>query len=344
MPAEHDLTPRQIELLRTVEQACSRFPGSDVLVTNGTGGEDQYRRVIEDTVLPPSAKVVWLVLAGQGRSMRPFPALPAIQQLANIQSASTFSGSLEILRINRWLTVSQPGDPAMVRVVMLHSPPLPSQDVLAIDRGHVAYLDRLRLHDQRRIRTLVADALWELQPDQRDHGDTAKERWIFARSRRIGPRAAPGQLELAFGVVAARDSQGDPRRTASESASLIYPSRWTPEQVRLANRYLSMVSSSLRQAVLDELEGRVGAVSRGAAPVYDELRFLKRLCEAARAGTFEPNLGGPVRREREQEQQRRLAHRPNAAGRKEDARNAAAAARAFEQIWASLGDTPDSTG
>ena len=344
MRAEHDLTPRQIELLRTVEQACSRFPGSDVLVTNGTGGEDQYRRVIEDTVLPPSAKVVWLVLAGQGRSMRPFPALPAIRRLANIHSASTFDGSLEILRINRWLTVSQPGDPAMVRVAMLHSPPLPAQDVLAIDRAYVGYLVGLRSHGQRRIRTLVADALWELQSGQRDHGDTAKERWAFARTRRVGPRDTPDQLDLAFDVVAARDRQGDPRRTASEPESLIYPSRWTPEQVRLANRYLSTVSSSLRQPVLDELEGRVGAVARGAAPVYDELRFLKRLCEAARAGTFEPNLGGPVRREREQEKQRGIAHRPRAAGRKEDARNAAAAARAFEQIWATLGNSSDSTG
>ncbi|RTZ79070.1 MAG: hypothetical protein DSZ01_04350 [Gammaproteobacteria bacterium] len=46
-----------------------------------------------------------------------------------------------------------------------------------------------------------------------------------------------------------------------------------------------------RQAVLDELAGRFQAELRGMKPVYDEIRFLARLCELARSGEFHPNLG-----------------------------------------------------
>ncbi len=340
MRVERQITRRQRKLLEIIEQACRRYPGANVLVAARAGGKDQYRRVVEDAVLPPSSKVLWLVMAAQAQQVRPFPAMPDLQRLANIRSPSAFTGSLEILRVNRWLTVSQAEDSATVRVSMLHSPPLALQDVLVVDREYVAYLEDLREQGQRYIRTPVDDALREIQMGRRDVGGAANGRWAFARPIRASQRDAGGQMELAFSGLGLRD-----RQSGNESENLIFPVRWTPEQVRLAHRYVSTVPSGLRQAVIDELEGRVGAVARGAAPVYNELRFLKRLCKAARAGTFHPNLGGPVRREREKEVQRRVAQRPRAIGRKEDSRNSAAAARAFEQIWASLNEnSSDSTG
>lgn len=336
-----DRSPRQLALLRTIEQARAQFPGMGAVLVNATQVEEGGRRVIEDAVLPPSAKVLWLVLAGGTAPTRPFPPTRTLRELTNIRSSSVFNDALEILRINRWVTVSK--GTTSVPVYVLRSSPLPLKDAVVVDAGYEAHLEHARSHGRQRIRMLAAQALQELQNGQRIRGNAQRDRWGFARPTKLTQRGTSGQMQLALGRVSSEDFENDAQATAPESEGLIYPSRWAPEQTRLAKRYLSSVTSSLRQAVLDELEGRIAAAVRGAPPVYDELRFLKRLCDAARAGTFEPNLGGPVRRQREREEERRAAHRPRAVGPKEDARNDAAAARAFDEIWATLdGGSSDS--
>ncbi len=338
-----DRTPRQLALLRTIEQARAQFPGTGAVLVNAIQVEEGSRRVIEDAVLPPSAKVLWLVLAGGTAPTRPFPPTRTLRELTNIRSSSIFNDSLEMLRINRWVTISE--DSAGVRVHVLHASPLPLEDMVVVDAGYEAYLEHARSHGRQRIRMLAAQALRELQKGQRIRGSPGRDRWAFARPTRLTHGHASGQMQLTLGNASSKDLETDARPTAPESEGLIYPIRWAPEQTRLAKRYLSSVKSSLRQAVLDELEGRVAAVARGAPPVYDELRFLRRLCDAARAGTFEPNLGAPVRRQRERENERRATCRPRAVGPREDARNDAAAARAFDQIWATLdGGSSDSKG
>ncbi len=78
----------------------------------------------------------------------------------------------------------------------------------------------------------------------------------------------------------------------------------------MADRYLDRVPPALRQPVLDELEGRFQAELRGMKPVYDEIRFMARLCKLARSGEFNPNLGIKVfeaRQSRELGRQRAAA-------------------------------------
>ena len=73
--------------------------------------------------------------------------------------------------------------------------------------------------------------------------------------------------------------------------TLIYPPRLSATQRQVAEGYLAQLAPELRQPVLDELQGRLASEQRGMPPVYDELRFLQRLCSAAQAGNFVPNLG-----------------------------------------------------
>jgi len=112
-------------------------------------------------------------------------------------------------------------------------------------------------------------------------------------------------------AAAVRNSNGgDP------SAQLVYPGRLTPEQRETAARQLAALPDDLRQAVLDELEGRLRAERQGAKPVYDALSYLRHLCGKAAAGDFEANLGlevGGERRRRQAEAERcrqaQLAHK-----------------------------------
>jgi hypothetical protein len=82
----------------------------------------------------------------------------------------------------------------------------------------------------------------------------------------------------------------------------VYPERLTPKQREAAVRHLAEISDGQRQAVLDELEGRLRAERHGAKPVYDELSYLRHLCGKAKAGDFEANMGLKVQLERRQRQ------------------------------------------
>ena len=84
---------------------------------------------------------------------------------------------------------------------------------------------------------------------------------------------------------------------------LVYPERLTPEQRETAARQLTAIPGDLRQAVLDELEGRLRAERQGAKPVYDALSYLRHLCGKAAAGDFEANLGLKIRDERRRRQE-----------------------------------------
>ena len=126
---------------------------------------------------------------------------------------------------------------------------------------------------------------------------------------------------------------------------LVYPRRLTARQRELADRYLEPVPEQDRQSLLDELEGRFRAEQRGARPVYDELRYLHRLCARVKAGRFQPNLGLKVeeeRRARREEAERRLAAR-QARQREQPSRDPGEVSdldRRFAALRKSLGRSP----
>lgn len=111
-----------------------------------------------------------------------------------------------------------------------------------------------------------------------------------------------------------------PRAKESDSAApLIFPKRLSANQREIAARYLERVPVAQRQGVLDELEGRLRAEQHGAKPVYDELRYLHRLCAQVRGGGFQPNLGLKVQGERD-ERARAAEQRRQAARESQDER------------------------
>ena len=105
---------------------------------------------------------------------------------------------------------------------------------------------------------------------------------------------------------------------------LIFPERLGDEHRETAIRYLSTLQPAQRQPILDELEGRFIAETKGMTPVYDEINFLQSLCTLMRKGKFRPNLGLRVRDARNAESRtEKLGQRPEAkplAKETEDAR------------------------
>lgn len=80
--------------------------------------------------------------------------------------------------------------------------------------------------------------------------------------------------------------------------ALVFPRGLTENQRTLAVHYLRRVPTTMRQAVLDELDGRVRAANHGAKPLYDPVRYLHRLCVEVEEGRFVVNLGEAILAER----------------------------------------------
>ena len=75
-------------------------------------------------------------------------------------------------------------------------------------------------------------------------------------------------------------------KTVPKPSGLRYPSRLSENERVPADRYLERLLADRRQQVLDELEGRIRAEKKGAAPVISEVQFLIHLCRCVEKGTF----------------------------------------------------------
>ena len=88
-------------------------------------------------------------------------------------------------------------------------------------------------------------------------------------------------------------------QAAEDRPALVYPACFTPEERIRADDRLAGVPAMLRQALLDELEGRIRTGQQGGEPVRSALGYLSYLCRRAQEGAFQPARGLKVQEERE---------------------------------------------
>lgn len=130
--------------------------------------------VIQDPVLEPVDKLVWMVVMLHARETGGRTAFPSYERLArqaNIASTSTISRAIAVLRITRWLTLC-----ATVRsnkgqfkgnVYVLHDEPLPLADALYLDGDYMQFVSRSLAHHHARVRAVAQGVLDSLDEDIR---------------------------------------------------------------------------------------------------------------------------------------------------------------------------------
>lgn len=235
-------------------------------------------------------------------------------------------------------------------VYALHDEPLPLADALHLDPDYMAFLQAARRHHHARVRRIAAALCASLDADIRAGKDVLAPVNLIERRLEALHAIHQGGGRRYFSFSAAilsslantgaehedidqdQNSKAVPRsskdinktttttktdseragRTSAALGNLIFPAHLEDNQRALAMRYLAQVPVEHRQAVLDELEGRLQAARHGAKPVYDALRYLHHLCAEASRGGFHPNLGLKVqgareRRRREAERSREEA-------------------------------------
>ena len=106
--------------------------------------------LIEDSVLEPVDKVIWLVLMVRAFNNDGVTLLPAHQELAksaNVTARQTVSRSLSILRCRRWMTVCRTswrkGGKRRGSAYALHASPLPVVDTIYLDPHYESFLEDL---------------------------------------------------------------------------------------------------------------------------------------------------------------------------------------------------------
>ncbi len=130
--------------------------------------------VVQDPVLEPVDKLVWMVICQGGRGSGAkaiFPSYTDIARLANVSSTSTVSRAIAILRATRWLSLCARSREASGRfggnVYALHDEPLPLVDALHLDPGYMAFLEDAGRHYHARVRRIASAVSASLDEDIR---------------------------------------------------------------------------------------------------------------------------------------------------------------------------------
>lgn len=376
-PETHALNALIRETIAQLEAARSESP-VDAMLFLGAWHQAFPALLVQDPVLEPVDKVTWMVIRQRaqetGRNTA-FPGYSEIARKANVASTSTVSRAIAVLRVTRWLSlcarVRDPGGRFRGNVYALHDEPLPLADALHLDPDYMAFLRESLQHHHARVHAVAQGVIDSIDQDIEAGQDVCAP--VSPMERRLDAVKAlnrQGALRYfsfnAKAMARLRNAPGagddqdqdqnskpveertrppilDPPKSklVPPDPGLIYPKRLTANQRELAARYLAAIPAPQRQAVLDELEGRLRAEQYGAKPVYDELRYLHHLCTKVNGGGFQANLGLKVgqersRRQREAEQRTASAKRDEHGSRRPQPRGPAAEA-SLETLRKSLG-------
>ncbi|MCU7804230.1 MAG: helix-turn-helix domain-containing protein [Candidatus Thiodiazotropha sp. (ex Lucinoma borealis)] len=330
----------------TIEHAedGAGHPSSDSMLFLGNRHASFPTLVVQDPILEPVDKLVWMAIrlqASEAGGNTAFPSYAYIAKMANVSSTATISRAIAILRATRWLTLCARVRGASGRfhgnVFALHDEPLPLVDAIHLDSSYMQFLRESADHRHARVQAVARGVLDTIDEDIKAGRNVCTDEHPIVR-RVQATEAVEKDMPHRFFSFSAKvmtelrsnspsrngaNHQGQNLKPASCSSSyinkttttnnserknfvvcgkgdapLIYPRRLSDNQRELADRYLSVVSADQRQAVLDELEGRIRSEQRGMKPLYDELSFLHSLCKALKNGEFKSNLGIKVLEDR----------------------------------------------
>ena len=153
------------------EAAEGRGP-ADTMVFLGNRHQSFPTAVVQDPVLEPVDKLVWMVIMLAVRETggkTAFPGYESIGRMANVSSRSTIARAIAILRATRWLTLCARVRKASGRfrgsVYALHDEPLPLADALHLDTDYMDFLGNALGHGHARVRAVAQGVLDSIDED-----------------------------------------------------------------------------------------------------------------------------------------------------------------------------------
>jgi len=158
----------------TIERAQqdSGSTHTDTMLFMGNRHQAFPTLVVQDPVLEPVDKLVWMVIMLQAQETGGSTAFPSYEYLAkktNVSSTSTIYRAIAILRATRWLTLCARLREASGRfrgnVYALHDEPLPLPDALHLDPDYMKFLQQSLGHHHARVRRVAKGVLDTIDED-----------------------------------------------------------------------------------------------------------------------------------------------------------------------------------
>ena len=119
-------------------------------------------RVLCDSILDPTEKIVWMVLRRSG-SLGVCPSNAEIAKMANVKSNLSVERAMLILRIERWLSLCVPAPTRGSRlggpVFALHHRPLSVCDAVKLDENYQQFLSVTQTYPDERVRGMAVRAV-----------------------------------------------------------------------------------------------------------------------------------------------------------------------------------------
>ena len=147
----------------------------DALLFMGNWHPANPSRVIQDPVLEPVDKLIWMVIMLHARDAggrTSFPGDELLASKANVSSTSTISRAIVILRLTRWLTlcakVCQQSGLFKGNIYILHDEPLPLLDTVHLDGDYRGFVEQSIAHHHARVQAVAAGVLESLEQEGRD--------------------------------------------------------------------------------------------------------------------------------------------------------------------------------
>ena len=175
---EDGLRPETVALDALIKATIAKVrtqsdPSSpDAMLFLGNWHQAVPAMVIQDPVLEPVDKLVWMVIMLHARETggrTAFPDYDTIARKTNVSSTSTVSRAIAILRLTRWLTlcakVRQKSGRFTGNVYSLHDEPLPLADALYLDEAYMAFVIQSQEHHHARVRRVAEAVLESLDRD-----------------------------------------------------------------------------------------------------------------------------------------------------------------------------------
>ncbi len=187
------------ETIARTRTSTDRKP-ADTMLFLGNRHQSFPARMVQDPVLEPVDKLVWMVIllaVSETASAIAFPSYEVIGRQANVSSRSTIARAIAILRATRWLTlcarVRTPAGKFRGNVYALHDEPLPLADALHLDCGYMAFLGDSQHHGHARVRAVAKGVLDAMDEDIQAGLDvTAPEHPFERRIRAMAMAEEPG--------------------------------------------------------------------------------------------------------------------------------------------------------
>ncbi len=278
----------------TIERAQrdSSSTHADTMLFMGNQHQSFPTLVVQDPVLEPVDKLMWMVIMMQAREIGTNTAFPSYEILAkktNVASTSTISRAIAILRATRWLTLCARLREASGRfrgnVYALHDEPLPLADALHLDPDYMTFLQQSLAHHHARVRLVAKGVLDTIDEDIHEGIDICAqghplERRIQAveaiqqdSPRRYFAFSAKVMTRLRNGIMENSSDHQD----QNSKLDLIHDQISNPQKSKSG----SCSSSYINTTTTETTETKIYSRGEGEPPLIYPKRLSENQCELA---------------------------------------------------------------